>query len=53
MKVADIEQAAPPTDKESFTAGALWLCKQLYTMPLDIAIDTICKLCNEVNNNKQ
>ena len=52
MKLHDIEQAAPPTDKENFTAGAKWLVKQLYIMPLDVAIDTICKLHSEIKQSE-
>lgn len=52
MKLQDIEKAAPPTSKENFTAGAKWLVKQLYTMPLDIAIETICNLHSEIKQSE-
>jgi hypothetical protein len=52
MKLQDIEKAAPPTSREDFTAGAKWLVKQLYIMPLDVAIDTICKLHSEIKQTE-
>lgn len=53
MKLHDIEKAAPPyRQREDFTAGAKWLVKQLYIMPLDVAIDTICKLHSEIKQTE-
>lgn len=52
MKLQDIEKAAPPTSRENFIAGAKWLVKQLYLMPLDVAIDTICKLHSEIKQTE-